>query len=520
MNLPEPSFYASSTYDEQFLELVSDDWASQISTQVNTSQQLQHYAYSDPVKGVAALRAQLESVMSTGKNLYDPSGKLSTSAGSGFAMIGLGSPYPTWVGHEILAYSMENLSNGGIRIDVWDNNFPGAHYAITVEPDGTWTYNAPYTNGDWQGTFSMTGAPGYKLGLLSALPLYTPTGLSFYPKEIGLGVGSGSLVDVGPGGEVSEPTDSEGNEVSIEPIASDDTTVGGDGVILDYPSGAGTLTVAGSEPSVDVRGTETNMTAEPNTPGKQMTVTQDSSAGRISTDDPLNRLSVSRGSTLISTSGVGGLEYTPAGSVRTTGDAGTLDVELEFVHDGETKTTTLYNGPATGSELTFSAAQIQEAEANPSATAGTPSASGGPMATGASLGYKTSNDTLSLRRSVKVIRGLARTRATCTGASPAGCTGVLQLVVTREVSVKRRTGGRTRDVKRAISIVLGTAHYHLAANTSTVVLVPISSGRLASAARSRTTTLPAKAIATPRSGAPLRAAVTLTLPTAAHKHTG
>jgi hypothetical protein len=54
---------------------------------------------------------------------------LSTPSGTWFAAITLETLDPG-VGHEVLAYGMETLASGSLEIDVWDNNFPGEHYAI------------------------------------------------------------------------------------------------------------------------------------------------------------------------------------------------------------------------------------------------------------------------------------------------------------------------------------------------------------------------------------------------------
>ena len=128
---PDPSVSGSDGYDQQLISRVADDFATQFSTQVNASLDLQQYAFNQPGTGFSSFVAQLQSVLSTGKDLYDPSGKLSTATGNGFALIDLFAYNPGYlnqpVGHAVLAYGMNTLTNGGVEIDVWDNNFSQEH---------------------------------------------------------------------------------------------------------------------------------------------------------------------------------------------------------------------------------------------------------------------------------------------------------------------------------------------------------------------------------------------------------
>jgi len=86
----------------------------------------------------------------------------------------------------VLAYSLSNLSDGGLAIGVWDNNFENSPTEIDVHPDGfVGTYSAVYPQGDYSWHVVMSGQPGDKLGLLAVLPLFDPAGLSFYPQANG-----------------------------------------------------------------------------------------------------------------------------------------------------------------------------------------------------------------------------------------------------------------------------------------------------------------------------------------------
>ena len=169
-----------------------------------------------------------------------------------------------WIGHEVLAYSTESIANGGMQIDVWDNNFPLVPYAIDVHPDGTWTYGAPYSGGMFSGSFSLSGAPGHRHGVLAVLPLFSPHDLNFFPSAIG-GLGAGSLVDVSPGVSVDSATDADGFAVDVQPVVAD-AAVGDDGMILDLPSDRGEVTLSGADPALDVRGQDTYMTADASGP--------------------------------------------------------------------------------------------------------------------------------------------------------------------------------------------------------------------------------------------------------------
>ena len=364
MSLPVP-YAASAAFDQQFSTLVADDFLSQYSTQVNGSLQRQHYAYADPTSGFAAFESQLDSVMSTGTTVYDYSGLLSTATGTGFAIITLQTYKPStggYEGHAVLAYSAEPLGNGGVQVDVWDNNFPGTSYYIAVNPDGTWTYNAPYGDHRYSGAFSMTGAPGAGIGLLAILPLFEPRGLTYYPAATG-GVGSGSLVDVGPGVTVTGIADTAGSAVDVEPVLADDTTSGDDGVIVDFPSDSGHLTLTGPNPSLQVRGANSYMTVNATGDSGPVTAFEDDQAGSVGATGASVALSVARRAEAARSTGASALTVATDGAVAATADgSGTMTLTVTSATGPTPITGTLYSGGTTpGQELRFTAQQVAAA---------------------------------------------------------------------------------------------------------------------------------------------------------------
>jgi hypothetical protein len=413
-NLPAPGASGTTNaYDRQFLGLIEGDFVSQYSRQVYTSLQQQHFAYSDPTSGFGALENQVQSVMGQGIDLYDQSGALTSPAGgTGFALIQINAAYPTiqgtkYVGHEVLAYSAETLNDGTLQIDVWDNNYPDVNPvpgAIDVHPNGEWTYNEQYPGGDFNTLFSMSGAPGDSAGGLAVFPLFNPTGLSFNPSEAGAGLGSGAYVDVTPGSDLSTVTDGNAEPVDIEALASE-TSVGNAGDIVDLPSGSGSISLSGTNPSLDVRGPDTYMTAQGGGSGGSTQFTTDAQTGSIGTNTAPGALTVSRGGQQIETSGVGTLSVGNDGSVTTTGDSGDVVVTIDFDNAGVAQTATLYSGPAPSSgQLGFTPAQITAAKAGATA----PATTGPGSTTSSSPGNGTTGSRSSRPTTAQVRAALAR----------------------------------------------------------------------------------------------------------------
>jgi hypothetical protein len=362
LRTPGPEIYdgATDTYNREMISLLAVDWATQLSTQVASSLQRQFLAYADRTSGVRALAAQLASVMRTGHDGYDNSSKLDGAANSGFAMISM-FDVNRREGHEVLAYSAQSTESGGVAIDVWDNNFPGVPHTITINSDGTWTYDATYQNGFLSDTMSLSGSGGHTQGKIAVLPLYTPTGLSYSPQPAG-GLGTGSMVDLPAGTDVTDITDSAGEEPEIQFVASDGIDHQYAGQIVTLPSDAGSVTITGDHPALDVRGADTFiMVAGSNS--SPLTVSTDEHGGNVDVAGGAAGLSVARDDQVVKSSGAGGLTLAPDGSVAARGLTGPASLTIDFDHDGGTATATLFQGdaPASG-QLSFTAPQIADAQ--------------------------------------------------------------------------------------------------------------------------------------------------------------
>lgn len=475
---PDPSVSGSNAYDQQLISRVADDFATQFSTQVNASLDLQQDAFSQAATGFSSFVAQLQSVLSTGKDLYDPSGKLSTTTGNGFALILL---FADGEGHAVLAYGMNTLTNGGVEIDVWDNNSaknpegiypPFTGYQIDVNPDGTWTYNAEDStnaagiplSGYFDSTYSMTGAPGYPSGNIDILPLYDPVGLNYYPTQVGA-PGSGSLVDVPPGMTVSGLTDSNGEHVNIQPLILGPTT-GDNGEIVNFPSGAGQFALTGTAGSLDVRGPDSYMSLIPDS-DSPVTVTEDDHTGLIESTGPPADLYVARGHIGVSSTGAGGLAIGSNGGVTTTNDSSNVDLQLQYERDGVVRAATLFSGSTrAGGGLSFTPAQIAT-----------------------KTGIRTPPTVTILNKKATVSGSKVKLRLHC---GPAACRGTIKLVY----------GGKT----------LATHPYHLNANQIGTFTLVLSARAASLLGKSKTHSANVLAIVTASGGHTARATLRVLSP--------
>lgn len=359
--LPPPGTFGSSTYNQQILQLLSTEAASQFSTQVVTSEEMQHHAYADPTTGFNSLVAQLESVLGRGVDLYDSSGQLSTAGGNNFAMIAVRVFNPTssgtvYAGHALLAYSMEFTSDGYLKIDVVDPNEPLTHYAILVSPNGVWDYTGP--DPFLQGMYSMgPPSPGLALGLIDVLPLYRPIGLSYQPNtRQARTLGSGGLVDTVPGATVGNLSDATGHPVDIEAVPSASTVANG-GLILNFPGDSGNFDLSGSSQSADVRGVNAYMTVNGTSGSGTLSVGFDGAQGSISAVGGSAQLSVSRAGVTVTSTGVQGLTVDSDGSVTTSGDSGSVIITVTRNVNGVDVSANLYSGPGSGS-MSFTAQEV------------------------------------------------------------------------------------------------------------------------------------------------------------------
>ena len=436
LGLPEPGTAGSdSLYDTQFLTRVEQDFVSQYSAEAMSSMEQQRYAYADPTPGagLASLEAQLASVMSSGTNLY-PYGSgnesLNTGGGSGYALIALQAlktdgTQGYW-GHAVLAYSAEIGSAGDLQINVWDNDHPNTSYTIDVQPDGTWTYDAPDGN-LFAGTLSMSGQPGYREGDIAVLPLYDPIGLHYDPSYTisgsGSSLGSGSYVDVPAGVGISSATDSAEDPVAIEAISSDDGTDSPN--VINFPSGAGTVTLTGPDPSLDVRTQNAYMTgssADTSGADQQIGFNTDPLTDTIGAVGAAADLTVGHGGYEIDSTGVGQLTYARDGSVSTIGDSGTVILTVLFTSNGAPYTAQLYSGaaPASGA-LTFSAAQVSAAEQQALTPPSQPPSQPTPQAQPTQPVPATVIARVARASRITVVGHTAKVKLTCTAQAGASC---------------------------------------------------------------------------------------------------
>ncbi len=355
--LPEPHTGESSNYNKQFLQLDAADFVTQFAREAQSSFAAQAHAFANASTGVKALRQQLESVMGDGDDLY---GSLSGPADTNFAMISLLARDSRSYGHEVLAYSFETIAGGGLKIDVWDNNFPGEPHYITVNSNGTWNYlEAPYpTNNGYRyfgSTYSLGGASGYSLGNIEVLPLYTPSGLHLYPGQ------GRSIVDVGPETVASSAIDENGDEPIGQLTASGSLEYAGESLL--YDTEGGSLEIAGAHPGLDVRGAETYMALEASGP---VQVADDAEQGSIGATGAPADLLVGRSDLKVESTGASSLALSRQGAVSAVANgAGNAEVTLSFEDGGSLDTATLFSGPTTpGENLNFSAAEVAAAQGN------------------------------------------------------------------------------------------------------------------------------------------------------------
>ena len=366
MLLPKPEEFESRLYNEQFLQLDADDFVSQFSNEVLRSWDRQRSAFANASTGVTLLREQLDSVMGKGDDLY---GSLSSPPNTDFALISLMAHDSRSYGHEVLAYGFEELPEGALKIDVWDNNFPGEHHYILVNSDGTWDYtDAPYqTQGGYRyfgSTYSLRPRAGYSLGNLYVLPVFKPAGLHLYPAD------GSSIVDVGAEGMAVNATDGDAEEVSGMPIASGEPGYSGESFLFETSDGS--VELAGPTPSLEVRGADTFMSL---TASSTTQVTEDSKEGEISGTGGSLDLTVVRDSVGVRSDGVSKLAMSESRGVSATADvSGHAQITVEFDDEGELGSATLFSGATTpGAELVFTPAEVEAVQKEEPSTGSTPS---------------------------------------------------------------------------------------------------------------------------------------------------
>jgi hypothetical protein len=422
MKLPAPSHSASSAYDEQLLRLLADDHLAQWSVQYDDSLFDQHYAYAVPTVGFQRLKAQLISVMASGRDGY---GSLSGPS-NGFALLDIESYNngpPSALGHELLAYSLALLSDGGLDIGVVDSNFPDRHYDILVHPNGTWTYDAPYRYRDFSDVYSMSGAPGYHVGLLAAFPLFQPSGLQLNPSELPSGTASGAIANLRPGTAARAISAGNGGTNRADPLAADTGAMRA-GSLIDLGTGTARMTLTGANPGITVRSADDLLTAAGMKSRGAVDVSVEPASGTIAASGARTALAVTRPSVSVTATGAGSLTLAADGKIVTKSDHGQLTLAAITSYDGVRHVATLFDGkgPRDGGK-TFSAVQVHAAE----------------RAAAAQLRI--------LPRVRASSNGLVRAGVRCVGKARTRCRGVLEL------EMVRRHGAMTHVVE------LGKANY-------------------------------------------------------------
>lgn len=343
--IPKPSRAAPSQFNREFLRMLADDFVSQFSAEVLTSRARQQDAYSDATSGFSNFVAQLASVFESGVDLYDPTHTLSTGTGNGYAAITIDYSDPSTgerFGHEVLAYSLDQASDGTITLGVWDNNFPNTPESIVVHPDGTWTYSAKYSGTRFTGGAVLALNHGHNLPIthLEVLPLFQATNLTFNPTPNGSGrIGAGSYIDLPPGSSASI-TDGTGQDEITLPTAADQGSDAGEVAIL--PSGSGLVGVVGAG-AFDVRSSVADFAATP-VNGGPLTAAVDPTNGAFSIVNGAASLNVLRGNLNVSTSGAQAVAIGASGNVTITGSGAPTVVTANTVVSGQAVTTTLFNG--------------------------------------------------------------------------------------------------------------------------------------------------------------------------------
>jgi hypothetical protein len=346
VKLPAPEGSSSASYIEQFLQLDTNDFLTQNAAEVQSSLEAQEKAFAVAPKGFARLREQVETILGYGVGLY---GNL--SGPTGYALILLKTRAGPGYAHALMAYGVEGLAGEVLKIDVWDNSYPGVPSYLLVNPDGTWSYSrAPFPNGT---AFSFQGGAGGATGGLFALPLYRPVGLHLYPAP------RAAIVNVAPDATATNPLAGDGSTPSSQLTVSSST--GYNGESLSYASDDGSLDLSGDDPGIEVRGANVYMSLDAAGP---VHVEEDTGAGSVSGTGAPVSLTVARGDVLISSSGASSLAVDQAGAARATADAsGTTQVVLKFNDHGSLGSRTLFSGATgPGQVLTFSRQEILRAE--------------------------------------------------------------------------------------------------------------------------------------------------------------
>jgi hypothetical protein len=264
---------------------------------------------------------------------------------------------------------VQSTDDGGVSLKIWDNNYPGRNqsYDLVIHPDGSWDYDAPYKV--FKETHSFTATSSYPSGSLFALPLYTPSGLHFFPpvrdsipsRDGNIAVntlGAGLLFDVPSGDTVNYSADAQQYPAYTVPVLSGIPSIH-PAQTVNLPSGRGSTQVFGSTRVIGIRSAQTFMTVEPNS-AEVITMKANGSYGSIKTSGNTRELTISRQSEKILARGVTGLTFAPNGSVSTSGDGRHVFLSLSTYQDGSNRSTILFSGPTSrGGSIKLTRQQMQ-----------------------------------------------------------------------------------------------------------------------------------------------------------------
>lgn len=303
--LPGPVSGSDTTYKRELLQTLATDFISQDSTEAKAALLDQERYFPSRAKSggaAAAMRSQLESVMSSGRGNVGSS-SLASERPAGLALVAMWGPHGG--GHAVVAYNVRDTGGGGFQIDVWDNEEPGKVNWIPVSSDGSWSYGpAHWSNGP---------------GTLLFLPEYPARGLHL---DRGGTTATGREVTI-----ADVPADATGVHASAETSDGARTDVHVQPDLLAPGADAGSavvtdgsrlqLTLTGAQASATARGSGTILDAEGLTGGNPgaATIDYDVERATVETKSPeTGTLAVTRGSFHVSSTGASGLGMSRAGT--------------------------------------------------------------------------------------------------------------------------------------------------------------------------------------------------------------
>jgi hypothetical protein len=304
--LPGPSHVADPAYQRELLQTLATDFVAQDSTQVRASLHDQQKAFATRARagqGAAALRSQLDAVMTTGRGQVD-SRVLSAERPVGIGMVVLWGPRGG--GHAIVAFGVRDQPGGGFHIDVWDNNQPGKVNWIPVAADGSWSYGPL----GWSGTADD----------LAFLPEFRARGLNYQDGGKSASGRNVTIVDVpASASEVRAAggtSKGDATDVSVQPRLSASTAREGRAVVTD--GSRLSVSLSDRDAGATARGNGTLLVADGLTGGRRgkASIAYDTSDGSVSADGPrVGQLMAVRGDRAVASTGAQALAVSRSGTI-------------------------------------------------------------------------------------------------------------------------------------------------------------------------------------------------------------